>query len=60
MNTITTKDGLLYRNGKLISLPDADRLARLNGYPFAEQLVNALLNGAESVHDFDFWEPKPQ
>jgi hypothetical protein len=48
---ITTKNGLLYRDGRLITLPEADRLARANGYSYAESLVNALLNGAIAIKD---------
>lgn len=39
---ITTKNGLLYRNGKMIELPYADDVARKHGYMYAEQLVRAL------------------
>ena len=39
---ITAKDGLLYRDGKVVELPEADRLAQERGYPYAEQLVKAL------------------
>ncbi len=39
---ITTKNGLLYRDGKMIDLPEADKVAREHGYSFAEQLVKAL------------------
>ncbi len=41
---ITTKNGLLYRDGKMIGLPEADRVAREHGYSYAEQLVRALVS----------------
>ena len=40
--TITTKDGLLYRNGKVIGLPEADRVAREGGFDCAVHLVRTL------------------
>lgn len=40
--TVTAKDGLLWRHGKIIPLPEADRVARDHGYQNAEQLVRAL------------------
>lgn len=39
---ITTKDGLLFRDGVVINLPEADEIARLHGYLHAEQMVRAL------------------
>jgi hypothetical protein len=39
---ITTANGLLYKNGKIISLPDADTIAYKYGYVYAERLVRAL------------------
>jgi len=39
---VTTKDGLLWRGGKVIPLPEADQVARENGYQHAEQMVAAL------------------
>jgi hypothetical protein len=41
---ITTKDGLLWRNNKVIRLPEADCVAQKFGYLYAEQLVQALEN----------------
>lgn len=40
--TITAKDGLLWRHGVVIRLPEADDVARDNGYQHAEQMVRAL------------------
>lgn len=39
---ITTADGLLYRNGKIIGLPEADRVAREHGCNYAEEFVREL------------------
>src|ERR1035437_933905 len=39
---ITTKNGLLYRAGKLIELPEADHVARNHGFVYAEQFVASL------------------
>ena len=41
-STITAKDGLLWRNGKIIELPEADDVARRHGFAYAEQLVKHL------------------
>jgi len=40
--TVTARDGLLWCNGKMIPLPEADRVALQHGYQYAEQLVRAL------------------
>lgn len=40
---ITAKDGLLWRNGKIIDLPEADAMARKHGFMYAEQLVKHLV-----------------
>lgn len=39
---ITAKDGLLWRDGKIIPLPEADVVAREYGYSCAEAMVRAL------------------
>jgi len=39
---VTSKDGLLWRNGAIIELPEADRVARQHGFDNAEQLVRHL------------------
>lgn len=39
---ITTKDGLLWAEGKVIGLPWADIIAQKHGFPYAEQMVKAL------------------
>ncbi len=39
---ITTKNGLLYRDKKIIPLPEADRVAREHGYQYAEQFMKEL------------------
>jgi len=39
---VTASKGLLWRNGEVIPLPEADRVARAHGYQYAEQLVRAL------------------
>jgi hypothetical protein len=39
---ITAHDGLLWRGGESIPLPEADLVAQAQGYPYAEQLVEAL------------------
>jgi hypothetical protein len=41
-SNITTKDGLLWRDGKIIDLPEADKVASEHGYDCAEQFVRAL------------------
>ena len=38
----TTENGLLYAEGKLITTLNADRIARLKGFAYAEQLVEQL------------------
>lgn len=43
---ITTKKGLLWRDGRLIELPEADRVAIAHGYMCAERMVKALETGA--------------
>jgi len=42
ISNITTKNGLLYRNGEFINLPEADWLAEALGYVYAERLVKEL------------------
>lgn len=39
---ITTKDGLLYRDGQMLELPEANEVARAHGHHCAEQFVRAL------------------
>lgn len=39
---ISTRDGLLWREEKIIMLPEADRIARRHGYGTAEGMVKAL------------------
>jgi len=41
-NKITTKGGLLYLDGRILGLPEADRMARKYGFEYAERLVKAL------------------
>jgi hypothetical protein len=41
-DNITAKDGLLYRDGKVIGLPEADYVAQFRGFGCAEQLVEKL------------------
>ena len=41
-DTLTTKNGLLYRNGKVVLLPEADYLARAHGCIYAEHMVRIL------------------
>lgn len=42
LNRITTKYGLLFRNGELLKLPEADRVAALHGFTCAERFVKHL------------------
>ena len=49
--TITAKDGLLWRNGVMIPLPEADLVANAHGYLYAEQLVRALEDSAKGDTD---------
>lgn len=39
---ITTKDGLLYREGQIIDLPEVDVVAQNNGFMCAERMVKYL------------------
>jgi hypothetical protein len=39
---ITTKNGLLYQNGKEVGLPMADKIANEYGYVYIERFVNVL------------------
>lgn len=48
-NAISSKDGLLYRHGTIIDLPEADIVARLYGYLCAERLVQALAGGVTCI-----------
>jgi hypothetical protein len=41
-SNISSKEGLLWRNGKFIPLPEADIVARKHGFVYAEQLVRYL------------------
>jgi hypothetical protein len=45
---IATKNGLLYRGGEMIPLPEADQVAREHGYVYAEQFVRALEQASAS------------
>lgn len=45
---VTTKNGLLYRDGKIINLPEADQVALKFGFAYAEQLVRHLQSTANS------------
>jgi hypothetical protein len=42
---ITTKNGLLYRDDKIISLPEADEVARINEFIYVERLIRAMETG---------------
>lgn len=39
---ITTKDGLLWREGKIIDLPEADIIANALGFLYVERLVKTM------------------
>lgn len=39
---LTTNNGVLYRHGVMINLPEADFIARDHGFQYAEQLVKFL------------------
>ena len=39
---ITTQDGLLYKDGRLVRLPEADYLAHEHGFNDAESMVKAI------------------
>lgn len=39
---LTTKDGLLYRDGEMIPVGQADQFAHMYGFAYAEQLVRHL------------------
>ena len=40
--TVTTKDGLLYADNRLIALPEADWVAQAADFMFAERMVKYL------------------
>lgn len=44
---ITSKDGLLWVDGRVVDVHEADRLARLHGFAYAEQLVRAISEGSK-------------
>ena len=46
MSMISTFGGLLLRDGYIIHLPEADRVAQDHGYQCAEQFVRALEKAA--------------
>jgi hypothetical protein len=48
---ITAHDGLLWRGKESIPLPEADLVAQSHGYPYAEQLVEALSEGRKISPD---------
>lgn len=48
---VTSRSGLLWRNGAPIPLPEADTVARAHGYRCAERMVEALRDGTE-------WKPR--
>ncbi len=39
-----SKDGLIWKNGEIVELPEADIVANKYGYMYAERLVTALAN----------------
>jgi hypothetical protein len=45
--TLSSMDGLLWRNGQIIKLPEADRVAKEHGFNCAEELVRYLSNKDE-------------
>ncbi len=47
---VIAKDGLLWRDGKVIPLPLADTVAREHGFLYAEQLVKSLEKPAPAVN----------
>jgi len=49
MSEFTTKNGLLYRDGELVCLPEADRVANEHGYMFVERMVHALEKDPKAV-----------
>jgi len=53
---ITAKQGLLWRNGKVIDLPEADIVAAQHGYLCAERMVRALEKKARERAAFIFGE----
>jgi len=42
MDEVTTKNGLLWRYGEKITLPEADKVAKEHGYEYVEDMVKAL------------------
>lgn len=50
MSEITTKHGLLYREGIQLSCPEADKVAYEHGFQWAEQMVRHLEDGAPYCH----------
>jgi hypothetical protein len=45
--SIIAKYGLLWRNGKIIGLPEADIIARERGFNYAEELVKHLVESQD-------------
>lgn len=41
-SSITTKEGLLFKNDKLLSTHEADEVARSYGFIYAERLIKYL------------------
>jgi hypothetical protein len=46
---LTTKNGLLYRDGEMVDLPEADNVARANGFLYVERLVKHLEESGEKI-----------
>ena len=42
VNSVSAKDGLLYRDGRVLDTMGADSVAREFGFAYAEELVNVL------------------
>ena len=42
---ITTRDGLLYCNGRMLEAPEANNVARARGFGYAENLIQYLEKG---------------
>jgi hypothetical protein len=58
-STITAKDGLLWRNGRIIELPEADLVAREHGFTYAEQFVKHLSNAGAEARQARAQEDRP-
>lgn len=51
MTHLTTEGGLIWRNDKIIMLPEADWVAQRHGYGCAERMVEAMEKQKEVLNE---------